>query len=110
MRNALTPRLGALDAARLPYLVLLQAGFAVPRTVASRAVRSYRTFSPLPGFRPAVYFLWHFPWARAPQALPGAQSEGARTFLCSLATATAWPTPAFSGPGFYTSQQDSRPF
>ena len=32
--------------------------------------------------RPAVYFLWHFPWARAPQALPGALSEGARTFLC----------------------------
>ena len=30
---------------------------------------------------PAVYFLWHFPWARALQALPGALSEGARTFL-----------------------------
>src|SRR6185436_14000793 len=25
------------------------------------AVRSYRTISPLPGFHPAVYFLWHFP-------------------------------------------------
>ncbi len=35
--------------ALLPYLVLHQAGFTVPRTVASRAVRSYRTFSPLPG-------------------------------------------------------------
>ena len=33
----------------LPYLVLLQAGFTVPRAVTSRAVRSYRTFSPLPG-------------------------------------------------------------
>ena len=32
----------------LPYLVLLQAGFTVPRAVTSRAVRSYRTFSPLP--------------------------------------------------------------
>ena len=32
----------------LPYLVLLQAGFTVPRTVTSRAVRSYRTISPLP--------------------------------------------------------------
>src|SRR5690606_15734293 len=32
----------------LPYLVLLQAGFTVPRNVATRAVRSYRTFSPLP--------------------------------------------------------------
>ncbi len=31
----------------------------------------------------AVYFLWHFPWAHASQALPGALSEGARTFLYS---------------------------
>jgi hypothetical protein len=30
------------------YLVLLRAGFTMPRTVASRAVRSYRTLSPLP--------------------------------------------------------------
>ncbi len=37
----------------------------------------------LTGRKPAVYFLWHFPWARAPQALPGALSEGARTFLRS---------------------------
>ena len=87
----------------LPYLVLLRAGFAVPRTVASRAVRSYRTISPLPGLRPAVYFLWHFPWARALQALPGALSEGARTFLCALTgTAIAWPTPAFPDRGFYS--------
>ncbi len=32
----------------LPYLVLLRAGFTVPRAVTRRAVRSYRTFSPLP--------------------------------------------------------------
>ena len=31
-----------------PYLVLLRVGFTVPRSVATRAVRSYRTFSPLP--------------------------------------------------------------
>jgi len=30
------------------YLVLLQAGFTMPRTVTSRAVRSYRTLSALP--------------------------------------------------------------
>jgi len=30
------------------YLVLLRVEFTVPRTVASRAVRSYRTLSPLP--------------------------------------------------------------
>ena len=32
----------------LPYLVLLRAGFTLPRRVTTRAVRSYRTFSPLP--------------------------------------------------------------
>ena len=30
------------------YLALLRVGFAMPQTVASCAVRSYRTFSPLP--------------------------------------------------------------
>jgi len=65
----------------LPYLVLLQAGFTVPRNVATRAVRSYRTISPLPAIALAVYFLWHFPWVRTLQALPGALPDGARTFL-----------------------------
>ena len=36
------------DAEALPYLVLLRVGFTVPRRVATRAVRSYRTISPLP--------------------------------------------------------------
>ncbi|CAK9886106.1 MAG: hypothetical protein XXXJIFNMEKO3_02530 [Candidatus Erwinia impunctatus] len=31
-----------------PYLALLRVEFTVPRSVASRAVRSYRTLSPLP--------------------------------------------------------------
>lgn len=31
-----------------PYLALLQVEFTVPRTVTSRAVRSYHTVSPLP--------------------------------------------------------------
>ena len=43
----------------------------------------------------AVYFLLHFPWAHAPQALPGAVPSGARTFLrFREKTAVAWPTPA----------------
>jgi len=29
----------------------------------------------------AVCFLWHFPWTHVLQALPGALSDGARTFL-----------------------------
>jgi hypothetical protein len=33
---------------RLPYLALLRVGFAVPSSVATDAVRSYRTLSPLP--------------------------------------------------------------
>jgi hypothetical protein len=36
---------------RLPYLALLQVGFAVPPSVATGAVRSYRTLSPLPAPR-----------------------------------------------------------
>ena len=52
--------------------------------VATRAVRSYRTISPLPA--PLArhlggIFLLHFPWAHAPQALPGTVPCGARTFL-----------------------------
>jgi hypothetical protein len=69
----------------LPYLALLQVGFAVPCDVATDAVRSYRTLSPLPApcGASAVYFLLHFPWARAPQALPGTLTRRARTFLHS---------------------------
>ena len=36
------------------YLVLLRVEFTVPRTVTSRAVRSYRTLSPLPDPRRAI--------------------------------------------------------
>jgi hypothetical protein len=64
--------------------------------VAIPAVRSYRTISPLPAplsRRLGGIFLLHFPWARAPQALPGTLPYGARTFLHAFAcTATAWPT------------------
>src|ERR1700739_4758274 len=50
--------------------------------VAARAVRSYRTLSPLPsrlkaffGPRgPAVCFLWRFPWGRPRRTLSGAVS------------------------------------
>ena len=42
------------EARALPYLVLLQVGFAVPPRVATGAVRSYRTLSPLPSAVPAA--------------------------------------------------------
>src|SRR5262249_49663716 len=40
-------------------------------SVAGGAVRSYRTVSPLPSFRRAVCFLWHFPSRRRDRGLPG---------------------------------------
>ena len=49
--------------------------------VASRAVRSYRTLSPLPRVSPAaVCFLWHFPWGRPRRTLSGAVSPWSPDF------------------------------
>jgi hypothetical protein len=65
------PRRSASDR---PYLVLLPVGFAWTETVTGLAVRSYRTLSPLPAKglrRPAVCFLWHFPWGRPRRTLSG---------------------------------------
>ena len=42
------PKAGRAARVSPPYLVLLRMGFTVPRSVAGRAVRSYRTLSPLP--------------------------------------------------------------
>ena len=68
-----------------PLFGLAPGGVCPATGVATGAVRSYRTISPLPlaseARTRAVYFLWHFPWARAPQALPGTLPFGARTFL-----------------------------
>ena len=70
-----------------PYLALLRVEFTVPRTVASRAVRSYRTLSPLPdptcvGHR--RFALCCTGRGFPPQALPGTLPYGARTFLPSV--------------------------
>ena len=65
-----------------PYLALLRVEFTVPRTVTSRAVRSYRTLSPLPYAKhKAVCSLLHFPSVYTAQALPGTMPYEARTFL-----------------------------
>ena len=53
--------------ARPPLFDLAPGGVCHPTSVARRAVRSYRTFSPLPayalaGFGVADCFLWHCPW------------------------------------------------
>ena len=52
-----------------PYLALLRVEFTVPRTVTSRAVRSYRTLSPLPdpiAGPSAVCSLLHWSWVSPP--------------------------------------------
>ena len=67
-----------------PLFGLAPGGVYPAAAVATSAVRSYRTISPLPPVRmtgSAVSFLWHFPWTCAPQALPGTLPYGARTFL-----------------------------
>src|SRR5690606_29016222 len=62
-------------------------GLPCPAALSPRAVRSYRTLSPLPralAGRSAVCSLLHFPSAHAAQALPGTLLYGARTFLGAL--------------------------
>jgi hypothetical protein len=63
----------------LPSLFgLAPGGVCLATPVARRAVRSYRTLSPLPaclsitgGHTSAVCSLWHCPWGRPRRALPG---------------------------------------
>ena len=108
-----------LKARALPYLVLLQVGFAVPPNVATGAVRSYRTLSPLPattrlhvprhrrfafcctvrGLAPPRHYLAPCPME------PGLSST-------SLNAAVAWPTPTrsirFHSPGFGGARASAR--
>jgi len=57
-----------------PLFGLAPDGVYLAATVTGRAVRSYRTLSPLPKVvytAEAVYFLWHFPWGYPRRVLPG---------------------------------------
>ena len=81
-RSIATPLLGALRFARTPLFGLAPGGvYRAAICYQSRGALLPHLFT-LTDVKPAVCFLWHFPWARAPQELPGALSEGARTFLC----------------------------
>lgn len=74
--------LGRERGQRMDRLGLAPCGVYPAAFVAKRAVRSYRTFSPLP--LRAVYFLWHFPSDKIsyPSALSGgALPYGVRKFL-----------------------------
>jgi hypothetical protein len=85
----------------LPYLVLLQAGFAVPPSVTTGAVRSYRTISPLPsrGRSRALRryaFCCTFRGLTSPRCYL-APCPGSPDFPPPLQAraAVAWPTPLF---------------
>ena len=68
-----------------PLFGLAPCGVLPATRVATGAVRSYRTFSPLLARgcprTSAVYFLCHFPSGCPDRALPGALPFGVRTFL-----------------------------
>ena len=81
----------------------------MPRTVTSRAVRSYRTFSPLPASRRYI-FCGTFHGLAPPRCYlaprpkePGLSSANQRF------TAIAWPTPEFSGERFYSRSDTTAP-
>jgi hypothetical protein len=68
----------------LPYLVLLHVGFTLPERIAPSAVRSYRTFSPLPpcgGGTFSVALSVKPALSRPPRPLAGTPPFGDRTFL-----------------------------
>src|SRR5262245_37451544 len=63
------------DACR-SYLVLLPVGFSLPPPLPAARCALTAPFHPCrpprrTGERPAVYFLWHFPWGRPRRGLPG---------------------------------------
>ncbi len=82
-----------------PYLVLLPGGVCPAASVAGRAVGSYPTVSPLPGWfaarkraGPAVCFLWHFPWGRPRRPLAGTVSPWSPDFPHPLRSAVIQPS------------------
>src|SRR5262245_12807437 len=78
----------------LPYLALLRVGFSVPRTVTRRAVRSYRTFSPLPALaRLGGMFSVALSMGSRPPGVTWHPVLWSPDFPQCSRTATVWPTP-----------------
>ena len=72
-RQAWKPARRQLSPATMPPLFgLAPGGVCRAAPVTSRAVRSYRTLSPLPWRTRAVCFLWHCPWGCPRRTLSGA--------------------------------------
>ena len=77
-----------------PYLALLRVGFSVPRTVTRRAVRSYRTFSPLPALaRLGGMFSVALSVGSRPPGVTWHPVLWSPDFPQRFHAATAWPTP-----------------
>ncbi len=96
----------------LPYLVLLRAGFTVPRRVATRAVRSYRTISPLPDKIARRYIFCGTFHGLAPSRrylAPCLTEPGLSSAAVETTPAIAWPTLTFyprKGAGIITDSTD----
>jgi len=77
----------------LPYLVLLRVGFTLPQRVTSCAVRSYRTFSPLPAEAGGIFSVALSVGSRPPGVTwHSARPEPGLSSRCQQ-RAIAWPTP-----------------
>src|ERR1700677_1004004 len=79
----------------VPLLTLLRVGFTEPPQSPAALVVSYTAVSPLPRWRGAVCFLWHYSAGHPGSALPTTLPCGARTFLDARSyppAATARPT------------------
>ena len=72
---------GVIVRATRPLSGLASGGVYLAPVVTNEAVRSYRTLSPLPAFRQAVYFLLHCPASHLDWPLTSTLPYEARTFL-----------------------------
>ena len=84
------PESAAGHSQRIPIWSCSEWGLPSPPLLPAARCALTAPFHPYPGTGArAVYFLLHFPWAHAPQALPGTLPCGARTFLCSRGSTRA---------------------
>src|SRR5712671_4005545 len=86
-----------------PLFALAPGGACRAAAVTGGAVRSCRTVSPLPAFRPAVCSLWRCPASRLGWPLTSTLPCGARTFLPRViapASARAAPTEVYCNTRF----------
>ncbi len=97
------PERGGAFAPRRPYSVLLPVGFAMPFPLPGPRWALTPPFHPCRAARrPAVRFLWHFPWGRPRRALPGTVSPWSPVFPprrpfgpCRSGRPAGWRPPAY---------------